>query len=65
MRKITKLMLTLALLIVGVGGAKAGKLYATLSTDWYINASWNSETNTMSWNGVWAAPSGAWGSYYF
>lgn len=48
-----------------VGGVKAGKLYATLGTEWYCNASWNAGTKTMSWNGIWAAPSGAGGSLYF
>ena len=48
-----------------VGGVKAGKLYATLGTESYCNASWNAETKTMSWNGIWAAPSGAGGSLYF
>lgn len=48
-----------------VGGVKAGKLYATLGTEWYCDASWNTGTKTMSWNGIWAAPSGAPGSFYF
>ena len=48
-----------------VGGVKAGKLYATLGTESYCNASWNAGTKTMSWNGIWAAPSGAPGSFYF
>lgn len=48
-----------------VGGVKAGKLYATLGTEWYCDASWNAGTKTMSWNGIWAAPSGAPGSLYF
>ncbi len=49
MRKFTKLMLTLALLVVGVGGAKATK------TNWSPSgwvASWNGETKTMSWKGT-------------
>lgn len=48
-----------------VGGVKAGNLYATLGTESYCNASWNAGTKTMSWNGIWAAPSGAGGSLYF
>ena len=48
-----------------VGGVKAGNLYATLGTESYCNASWNAGTKTMSWNGIWAAPSGASGSFYF
>ena len=65
MRKFTKLFLTAALLIVGVGTANAGKYHASLSKDWYCATSWNSGTSTMSWTGVWAPPSGEFGSYYF
>ena len=61
-----KKLLLLGIMLLGiVGGVKAGKLYATLGTESYCNASWNAGTKTMSWNGIWAAPSGAWGSFYF
>ena len=50
MKKITKLMLTLALCVLGVIGAKADndKTYWTPSTAY--EASWNAGTKTMSWN---------------
>lgn len=48
MRKITKLMLTLALLIVGVGGAKAVTLNASFQKP-ADNGAWNGETNTYTW----------------
>ena len=48
MRKFTQLMLTLALLVVGVGGAKA-TIKNWSPSSWV--ATWNGETNTMSWNG--------------
>ncbi|MDD7527301.1 MAG: hypothetical protein SPK34_08070, partial [Bacteroidaceae bacterium] len=61
-----KKLLLLGIMLLGiVGGVKAGKLYATLGTEWYCDASWNAGTKTMSWNGIWAAPSGAPGSLYF
>ena len=61
-----KKLLLLAIMLLGiVGGVKAGKLYATLGTEWYCSASWNAGTKTMSWNGIWAAPSGSLGSLYF
>ena len=61
-----KKLLLLGIMLLGiVGGVKAGKLYATLGTESYCNASWNAGTKTMSWNGIWAAPSGAPGSFYF
>lgn len=61
-----KKLLLLGIMLLGiVGGVKAGKLYATLGTESYCNASWNAGTKTMSWNGIWAAPSGAEGSLYF
>ena len=47
--KLTKLMLTLALLVMGVTGAKAEKKNLTFETPWYCAASWNAETNTLSW----------------
>lgn len=61
-----KKLLLLGIMLLGiVGGVKAGNLYATLGTESYCNASWNAGTKTMSWNGIWAAPSGAGGSLYF
>ena len=65
MKKLTKLMLTLALLAMGVTGAKAVKVNATLDAAWYCAAKWEAATNTMSWSGTWTPPSGGWGSYYF
>ena len=41
-------MLTLAVLIAGVGGVKATKLYATYSTP-ASSGSWNAETQIYSW----------------
>lgn len=50
MRKITKLMLTLALLIAGVGGVNGKKYYADLSTAGATgNATWTAGTNTFAW----------------
>ena len=50
MKKITKLMLTLALCVLGVGSANAKKYYADLSTAGAIgNATWTSSTNTFAW----------------
>ena len=49
MRTITKLMFTLALLVVGVGAANATKLYATYGTP-ASEGSWDSETQVYSWN---------------
>lgn len=61
-----KKLLLLGIMLLGiVGGVKAGNLYATLSTESYCNASWDAGKKTMSWNGIWAAPSGAPGSFYF
>ena len=50
MRKFTKLMLTLALLVVGVGGAKATKTKWSPSgyLDWV--GTWTSATNTFAWS---------------
>lgn len=54
------------IMLLGMGGViSAGKYHATISTEYYCSASWDSETNTMNWNGVWAAPSGGWGTWYF
>ena len=52
MRKFTKLMLVLALLVIGVSGAKvhAGKVYASISVA--TGATWNAETNTMGFTEV-------------
>lgn len=61
-----KKLLLLGIMLLGiVGGVKAGNLYATLGTESYCNASWNAGTKTMSWNGIWAEPSGVLGSLYF
>ncbi len=50
MRKITKLMLTLALLIVGVGAVNATKLYADLSSSTATgNSTWDSSTKSFAW----------------
>ena len=65
MKRFTKLLLTAMLLVAGVETVNATKVYATLGTEAYCAASWNSPTNTMSWNGVWAPPSGGWGTFYF
>ena len=59
MRKFTKMMLTLALLVGAVGGVnsvKAEKKNLTFSTADYCAASWNSSTNTLTWG------SGGWNS---
>ena len=48
MRKITKTLLTLALLVFAVGGANATKLYATYGSP-AGEGSWNAGTNTYSW----------------
>jgi len=48
MKKLTKLMLTLTLLVLGVGGAKATKLYATYGTP-AGEGSWDAETQVYSW----------------
>ena len=48
MRKITKSLLTLALLVLAVGGANATKLYATYGSP-AGEGSWNAGTNTYSW----------------
>lgn len=50
MKKFTKLMLTFALLVAGVGGVKATKLYATYGTP-AGNGSWDAENKTYSWTG--------------
>jgi len=48
MRKFTKSLLTLALLVLAVGGANATKLYATYGSP-AGEGSWNAGTNTYSW----------------
>ena len=53
MRNLTKLMLTLALLVAGMGGAKSTKLYATYGTP-ASEGVWNSETNTYTWTKGWS-----------
>jgi len=66
MKRFTKLLLTAMLLVAGVGSVNAERSYAKLSSEnWWAQASWNSTTNTMSWNGVWAPPSGNNGTWYF
>ena len=47
-----KKFLLLSLMLLTLGGAtsvKAEKLNLTFNTQWYCNANWNSETNTLSW----------------
>lgn len=54
MKKFTKLMLTLAFVVLGVGVASAEKLNADLSkltTPGGTNASWDGESNTITWVG--------------
>jgi len=54
MRKFTKSLLTLALLVFAVGGANAEKKYADLSklaTVGGTNATWDGSTNTITWIG--------------
>lgn len=55
-RNFTKLMLTFALLLVGVGSANATKVYADLSkaTATGDQGAWNNETNTLSWTAGWS-----------
>ncbi|MBQ9357860.1 MAG: hypothetical protein IJT98_11315 [Prevotella sp.] len=50
MKKLTKLLLTAALLLAGVGGANATKLYATYGTP-ASEGAWDAETSTYSWTG--------------
>ena len=50
MRKITKSLLTLALLVLAVGGAKAERVYANLSQ--YGNK-WDGTDVTFSWDATW------------
>lgn len=53
MKKFTKLMLTLAMLIVGVEVVNAEKLYADFSKLGNGPVStWNGDTNTMTWTGT-------------
>ncbi len=47
-RNVFKMMLTLSLLIAGVGGANATKTFATYGTP-ASNGTWNAETRTYSW----------------
>ena len=54
MRKFTKSLLTVALLVLAVGVANAEKKYADLSklaTVGGTNATWNGSTNTITWVG--------------
>ena len=48
--KISKTIIALALLMIGVGGAKATKKYASISLA--VGATWNAETNTMGFTEV-------------
>ena len=48
--KISKTIIALALLMIGVGGAKATKKYASISVA--VGATWNAETNTMGFTEV-------------
>ena len=50
MRKFTKCLLTLALLVLTVGGAKAEKVYADLSQ---YGDKWDGTDLTFSWNAQW------------
>ena len=52
MRKFTKSLLTLALLVLAVGGAnaKTEKVHATFENPSNTNTSWNSETKTFTWS---------------
>lgn len=56
MRKITTIMLTLALCLVGVSGAKAEKLQSDFSeiTGTADQATWNSETRVLTWQANWS-----------
>lgn len=49
MRKITQLLLTAALLVASVGGAKARTNVDMSTATASTNATWNSETNTFTW----------------
>lgn len=49
MKKFTKLMLTFALLVCGVGGVNARTNVDMSTATASTNATWNSETNTFSW----------------
>ena len=51
-KNITKLMLTLALLVAGVGGANAEKLESNFSeiSSAGTNASWDASSKTMTWS---------------
>ena len=61
-----KKFLLLGIMLIGLGSIiHAAKENVTFSASFYCNASWNAETSTMSWNGVWDTPSGGWGSFYF
>lgn len=43
----------------------AGHVNASFKTESYCSASWDAESQTMTWNGIWTAPAGGWGSWYF
>jgi hypothetical protein len=54
MRKFTKSLLTLALMVVAVGGAKAQtKVYATFANPSNTNAVWDANTSSFSWTQSW------------
>ena len=69
MKTITRLLATAALLfgiVGGVSSVKAERSYASLSSsNWWAQAEWKSGSNTMTWSGVWAPPSGSNGTWYF
>ena len=52
MRKFTKSLFTLALLVLAVGGvnAKTEKVHATFENPSNTNTTWNSETKTFTWS---------------
>lgn len=53
MHKLSKLFLTLALLLLAVSGANATKLYATYGTP-ANQGTWNAETGTYTWTAGWS-----------
>ncbi len=57
MRKFTKSLLTLALLVISVGSVKAEKVSLSFSCAEYCHATWNSGTKTFTWG---VAPTADW-----
>ncbi len=62
-----KKLLLLGIMLLGMGGVTfAAKTKVSFSSsNWWAQASWDAGTSTMSWDGVWAAPSGGNGTWYF